>query len=93
MKCPSTLSPSKLRKTCDYLLIPFNDRTVGCHNLCEFINELSNDGARDQFDCFLESILLKTMITCARKGMRECHIGGYNNYLIHTYFLDSIFSF
>ena len=84
MNCPSTLSPSKLRKTCDYLLIPFNDRTVGCYNLCEFINELSNDGARDQFDCFLESILLKTMITCARRGMRECHIGSFNNRFLYV---------
>ena len=75
MTCPSTLSPSKLRKTCDYLLIPFNERTVSCYNLCEFINELSNDGARKQFEYFLESNLIKTMILCAHRGMRECHLG------------------
>ena len=75
MVCPSTLSPSKLRKTCDYLLIPFNERTVCCFNLCEFINELSDDGARTQFQFFLESILLNIMIACAHKGMRECHLG------------------
>ena len=35
---------------------------------------MSNEGARDQFEKFLESLILPEMVVCASQGDRECHI-------------------
>ena len=48
--------------------------TVKCQNLRELLHELSNEGARDQFEKFLESLILPEMVVCASQGDRECHI-------------------
>ena len=48
--------------------------TVKCQNLRELLHELSNEGARDQFEKFLETLILPEMVTCASQGDRECHI-------------------
>ena len=45
-----------------------------CQNLRELLHELSNEGARDQFEKFLESLILPEMVACASQGDRECHI-------------------
>ena len=45
-----------------------------CQNLRELLHELSNEGARDQFEKFLESLILPEMVVCASQGDRECHI-------------------
>ncbi|VDN02579.1 unnamed protein product [Thelazia callipaeda] len=74
MRCPSSVSVSELREACDYLLIPFNARTVQCYNLRSFLHELSNEGARQQFTIFLEEIILPQMIVSTEHGDRECHI-------------------
>ena len=39
-----------------------------------FLHELSNDGARQQFDAYLEELILPQMVLCAQNGDRECHI-------------------
>lgn len=62
MRCPPSVSVSELREACDYLLVPFNARTVQCHNLRSFLHELSNEGARQQFTAFLEETILPQMI-------------------------------
>lgn len=38
------------------------------------LHELSNEGARCQFEEFLEDLILPLMVNSARRGDRECHI-------------------
>lgn len=35
---------------------------------------MSNEGARCQFEVFLEDLILPLMVNSARRGDRECHI-------------------
>lgn len=74
IKCPSGVSVQELREACDYLLIPFDAQTVRCQNLRGLLHELSNEGARQQFECFLEELLMPLMLNSAQRGDRECHI-------------------
>ncbi|XP_015913504.1 BTB/POZ domain-containing protein KCTD20 isoform X1 [Parasteatoda tepidariorum] len=72
--CPPSVSVPELRDACDYLLIPFDANTVKCHNLRGFLHELSNEGARQQFERFLDDLILPVMVSSAQRGDRECHI-------------------
>lgn len=101
IRCPPTVSVQELREACDYLLIPFDAKTIRCQNLRKFENvprtsdaladyylrsyirisfaggllhELSNEGARCQFEVFLEELILPVMVACAERGDRECHV-------------------
>jgi len=74
INCPPHCSVQELREACDYFMLPFNSTTVKCQNLRELLHELSNEGARDQFEKFLESKILPEMVQCASQGDRECHI-------------------
>jgi len=74
VRCPPSVSVQELREACDYLLIPFDASTVKCQNLRGLLHELSNDGARQQFNVYLEDNILPLMVTSAQKGDRECHI-------------------
>ncbi|KAI3379455.1 hypothetical protein SNEBB_007697 [Seison nebaliae] len=74
MECPQNISIIDLRNACDYLLIPFNEKTIRSYDLRGFLHELSNDGAKNKFDEFLEDNLLKTMVMSATEGDRECHL-------------------
>lgn len=38
------------------------------------LHELSNEGARRQFEVFLEELILPLMVASAQRGDRECHI-------------------
>lgn len=38
------------------------------------LHELSNEGARHQFEGFLEKLILPLMVNSAERGDRECHI-------------------
>ena len=38
------------------------------------LHELSNDGARDQFNIYLEDLILQELVNSAKRGDRECHI-------------------
>lgn len=38
------------------------------------LHELSNDGARGQFESFLEDLILPVMVNSAQRGDRECHL-------------------
>lgn len=72
--CPSHVSIPELREACDYFLLPFSAQTVKCQNLRGLLHELSNDGAEEQFEEFLEREILPQMVICATRGDRECHI-------------------
>ncbi|XP_076467021.1 BTB/POZ domain-containing protein KCTD20-like [Babylonia areolata] len=72
--CPPCMPVQELREACDYLLIPFNSESVKCQNLRGLLHELSNDGARHQFEEYLEELILPLMVKCASRGDRECHI-------------------
>lgn len=74
LRCPSSVSVPELREACDYLLIPFSADVVKCKNLRGLLHELSNDGARQQFEEFLETQLLPLMVQAAKAGERECHL-------------------
>lgn len=74
IRCPPNISVQELREACDYLLIPFDSMTIKCQNLRGLLHELSNEGARQQFQLFLEQMILPQMCLCAQHGDRECHI-------------------
>ncbi|XP_076286953.1 BTB/POZ domain-containing protein KCTD20-like isoform X2 [Lasioglossum baleicum] len=74
IRCPPTVAVQELREACDYLLVPFDANTVKCQNLRGLLHELSNEGARCQFEVFLEDLMLPLMVNSARRGDRECHI-------------------
>ncbi|XP_053688164.1 BTB/POZ domain-containing protein 10 isoform X2 [Sabethes cyaneus] len=74
IRCPPTVSVQELREACDYLLIPFTADTIRCQNLRGLLHELSNEGAREQFEMFLESLILPLMVASAERGDRECHV-------------------
>ncbi|VVC40484.1 Hypothetical protein CINCED_3A006829 [Cinara cedri] len=74
MRCPSSISVQELREACDYLLVPFDAKTVKCQNLRGLLHELSNEGARCQFEVFLEDLILPLMVISAQRGDRECHV-------------------
>lgn len=38
------------------------------------LHELSNEGARGQFESFLEELILPVMVNSAQRGDRECHL-------------------
>nr|CAD7593558.1 unnamed protein product [Timema genevievae] len=74
IRCPPTVSVQELREACDYLLVPFDAHTVRCQNLRGLLHELSNEGARCQFEVFLEQLILPLMVNSAQRGDRECHV-------------------
>lgn len=74
IRCPPTVSVQEIREACDYLLIPFTAETIRCQNLRGLLHELSNEGAREQFEVFLESLILPLMVASAQRGDRECHV-------------------
>ncbi|GAB0100248.1 BTB/POZ domain-containing protein 10 [Sergentomyia squamirostris] len=80
IRCPPTVSVQELREACDYLLVPFDATTVRCQNLNNiplqggFLHELSDEGARCQFEVFLEELILPLMVASAQRGDRECHV-------------------
>ena len=39
IKCPPTVSIQELKEACDYLLIPFDGKTVRCHDLRGLLHE------------------------------------------------------
>ncbi|XP_056615381.1 BTB/POZ domain-containing protein KCTD20 isoform X2 [Triplophysa dalaica] len=74
LHCPEGVSVAELREACDYLCINFDCNTVRCRDLSALLHELSNDGARRQFQAFLEELLLPAMVSSAQDGERECRI-------------------
>ena len=62
INCPPHVSVSELREACDYFLLPFTAQTVKCQNLRGLLHELSNDGAQDQFEAFLDELILPEMV-------------------------------
>ncbi|XP_051918053.1 BTB/POZ domain-containing protein 10-like isoform X4 [Hippocampus zosterae] len=74
IRCPDGISIPELREACDYLCISFNYSTIKCRDLSALMHELSNDGARRQFECYLEEMVLPLMVASAQSGERECHV-------------------
>ncbi|XP_036389600.1 BTB/POZ domain-containing protein KCTD20-like [Megalops cyprinoides] len=74
LRCPDGMSLAELRDACDYLCINFDYSTVKCRDLSALLHELSNDGARRQFEGFLEELVVPAMVSSAQGGERECHI-------------------
>jgi len=72
--CPPIVSIPEMRQACDYLLIPFNAQTIKADNLRGLLHEFSNEGARQQFNHFLDDLILPRMVASAEHGERECHI-------------------
>ncbi|XP_067863329.1 BTB/POZ domain-containing protein KCTD20-like isoform X2 [Heptranchias perlo] len=74
IQCPEGIAIPELRDACDYLCINFNHNTIRCRDLSALLHELSNNGARKQFEKNLEELVLPLMVSSARKGERECHV-------------------
>ncbi|XP_047740870.1 BTB/POZ domain-containing protein 10 isoform X1 [Hyalella azteca] len=74
VRCPPSVTVQELREATDYFLIPFDAHTVKCWNLRGLLHELSNEGAREQFEVFLEQHILPLMVGAAQRGDREAHI-------------------
>ncbi|XP_053304826.1 BTB/POZ domain-containing protein 10 [Spea bombifrons] len=74
IRCPDGISIPELREACDYLCISFEYSTIKCRDLSALMHELSNDGARHQFEFYLEEMILPLMVASAQSGERECHI-------------------
>ncbi|XP_039892163.1 BTB/POZ domain-containing protein 10-like isoform X2 [Simochromis diagramma] len=74
IRCPDGVSIPELREACDYLCISFNYSTIKCRDLSALMHELSNDGARRQFEFYLEEMVLPLMVASAQSGERECHV-------------------
>ncbi|KAA0723769.1 BTB/POZ domain-containing protein 10 [Triplophysa tibetana] len=74
IRCPDGISIPELREACDYLCILFDYSTIKCRDLSALMHELSNDGARRQFEFYLEEMVLPLMVASAQNGERECHI-------------------
>ncbi|CAH2325606.1 BTB POZ domain-containing 10 isoform X2 [Pelobates cultripes] len=79
IRCPDGISIPELREACDYLCIAFEYSTIKCRDLSKYpigalMHELSNDGARRQFEFYLEEMILPLMVASAHSGERECHI-------------------
>lgn len=74
IKCPPTVSVLELREACDYLMIPFDAATIKCQDLRGFLHELSNEGAKGQFDYYLDKLIFPVLLEETNKGERECHI-------------------
>jgi BTB/POZ domain-containing protein 10 len=55
-------------------MIPFEANTIKCQDLRGFLHELSNEGAKNQFDYYLEKLIFPVLIQETNKGERECHI-------------------
>ena len=45
-----------------------------CNVVGGLLHELSNEGARCQFEVFLEELILPLMVNSAQRGDRECHV-------------------
>ncbi|XP_054633824.1 BTB/POZ domain-containing protein 10-like isoform X2 [Dunckerocampus dactyliophorus] len=74
IRCPDGVSIPELRESCDYLCISFDYSTIKCRDLSALMHELSNDGARRQFERYLEEMVLPLMVASAQSGERECHV-------------------
>ncbi|XP_053740998.1 BTB/POZ domain-containing protein 10-like isoform X1 [Synchiropus splendidus] len=74
IRCPDGVSIPELREACDYLCISFSYSTIKCRDLSALMHELSNDGARLQFESYLEEMVLPLMVASAQSGERECHV-------------------
>ncbi|KAJ8002776.1 hypothetical protein DPEC_G00162470 [Dallia pectoralis] len=74
IRCPDGISIPELREACDYLCISFDYGTIKCRDLSALMHELSNDGARRQFEFYLEEMVLPLMVASAQNGERECHV-------------------
>ena len=56
-------------------MIPFTSENVKCDNLAELMHELSNQGARDEFNQLLEELVVPTLVRATAKGERELRLG------------------
>lgn len=74
IRCPPNVSVAELHEACNFFLIPFTHTSVKCENLGHLLQQLSNQGARSQFDEFIEESILPAMARCAALGDRECHV-------------------
>lgn len=80
---PSTTAPSSVETSVSVLLWSRLSLPPASHRLTRvrvplspgaLMHELSNDGARRQFEFYLEEMVLPLMVASAQSGERECHI-------------------
>eukprot|EP00048_Salpingoeca_helianthica_P021432 m.12220 g.12220 ORF g.12220 m.12220 type:complete len:357 (+) comp5975_c0_seq1:170-1240(+) len=74
IRCPPNVSVAELHEACNYFLIPFTHTSVKSEHMAQLLQQLSNQGARSQFEEFIEEILLPAMARGAAMGERDCHV-------------------
>lgn len=82
--CPPHVSVAELREAVDYFLLPFNSETVKCQNLRGLLHELSNDGAQEQFEKFLEELILPEMVIFLASHMTRRSLNSAKNSAYYT---------
>lgn len=65
IRCPPTVSVQELREACDYLLIPFDAKTIRCQNLRKFRTQSNSPFAavhcvQPSFACTLPQVAFCT---------------------------------
>jgi hypothetical protein len=66
IRCPPNVSVAELHEACGFFMIPFTHTSVKCENLAHLLQQLSNQGARSQFEEFIEESILPAMARCAQ---------------------------
>ena len=66
VRCPPNVSVAELHEACNFFMIPFTHTSVKCENLGQLLQQLSNQGARCQFEEFIEESILPAMARCSQ---------------------------
>lgn len=66
VRCPPNVSVAELHEACSFFIIPFTHTSVKCENLGHLLQQLSNTGARSQFEEFIEESILPAMARCSQ---------------------------
>eukprot|EP00051_Salpingoeca_urceolata_P006371 m.84288 g.84288 ORF g.84288 m.84288 type:complete len:460 (+) comp14796_c0_seq2:129-1508(+) len=74
IRCPPNASVRELHEACSFFLVPFTPVSVKCQDVGKFLSVLSDNGAQNQFQQFLEEEIVPAMARNAQAGERDCHL-------------------
>ncbi|VDK36207.1 unnamed protein product [Taenia asiatica] len=78
MTCPPDVSVRQLKQACESMHRILHHARMSFLSVepvaCEFLHEVSNDGAYRIFEQFLDEKIVPQFMKCAHMGERECHI-------------------
>lgn len=71
IRCPPNVSISELHDACNFFMVPFTHKSIDSDNLADVLNKLSNQGARSQFQVFLDEQIVPAMARSAQVGTMQ----------------------